>query len=144
MQSNLSPLVVSHAEKRDAPPFFLQRKYIESDPISLTISHAFHTSIDELQYVMYFVVRLSLHCRGKNMTTISVRLPDALLKAAEEGAKTLHVPRSEYFRLAIEAMNRRQVEESRRRTLMSASLRVRGESMAVNAEFDAVEHDAGA
>lgn len=78
------------------------------------------------------------------MTTISVRLPDALLKAAEEGAKTLHVPRSEYFRLAIEAMNRRQVEESRRRTLMSASLRVRGESMAVNAEFDAVEHDAGA
>jgi len=36
------------------------------------------------------------------MTTVSVRLPDPLLKAADNGAKLLHIPRSEYFRLAIE------------------------------------------
>lgn len=80
------------------------------------------------------------------MTTVSVRLPDPLLKVAEERAKALHVPRSEYFRLAIEAMNKRLLEEQRRQRLMSASRRVREESMAVNAEFDAIEieHDAEA
>lgn len=78
------------------------------------------------------------------MSMISVRLPDSLLKEAEDGARILHIPRSEYFRLAIDAMNKRMQEESRRQRLMSASRRVRDESMAVNAEFDAVEHDAGA
>lgn len=78
------------------------------------------------------------------MTTISVRLPDPLLKAAEEGARTLHVPRSEYFRLAIEEMNRRLQEQERRQRLMRASQRVRAESMAVNAEFEAIEHDSQA
>lgn len=74
---------------------------------------------------------------------VSVRIPDALLKSAEEGAKALHVPRSEYFRLAIEAMNQRMREEGRRQRLMNASRRVGEESMAINAEFDAIEHDAG-
>ncbi|MBZ0097275.1 MAG: ribbon-helix-helix domain-containing protein, partial [Sulfuricella sp.] len=46
------------------------------------------------------------------MTTVSVRLPDPLLKAADNGAKLLHVPRSEYFRLAIEEMNKRLQEQS--------------------------------
>lgn len=77
------------------------------------------------------------------MSMVSMRLPDALLKAAEDGAKALHVPRSEYFRLAIEAMNKRICDENRRQRLMSASRRVRDESMAVNAEFDVIEHDAG-
>jgi metal-responsive CopG/Arc/MetJ family transcriptional regulator len=78
------------------------------------------------------------------MTTISVRLPDPLLKAAEEGARALHVPRSEYFRLAIEEMNRRLQEQERRQRLMRVSQRVRVESMAVNAEFEAIEHDSQA
>ena len=75
------------------------------------------------------------------MATVSVRLPDSLLKAAEEGAKDLHVPRSEYFRLAIEAMNKRLLAEGRRQRLLRASQRVRAESMAVNAEFEAIERD---
>lgn len=75
------------------------------------------------------------------MTTVSVRLPDPLLKAADNGAKLLHIPRSEYFRLAIEEMNKRMQEQSRRQRLMQASQRVRAESMAVSAEFEAVEHD---
>lgn len=75
------------------------------------------------------------------VTTVSVRLPDPLLKAADHGAKLLHVPRSEYFRLAIEEMNKRLQAQSRRQRLMEVSQRVRAESMAVNAEFDVIEHD---
>jgi len=75
------------------------------------------------------------------MTTVSVRLPDPLLKAADNGAKLLHIPRSEYFRLAIDEMNKRLQEQSRRQRLMQASQRVRAESMVVNAEFEAIEHD---
>ena len=78
------------------------------------------------------------------MTTVSIRLPDPLLKAAEEGAKALHVPRAEYFRLAIEEKNTRLTEENRRQKLICASHRVRAESMAINAEFDAIEPDVGA
>lgn len=78
------------------------------------------------------------------MTTVSVRLPDSILKAAENGAKALHVPRSEYFRLAIEAMNKSLQDQERRQRLMSASQRVRQESMAVNAEFAVIEHDVNA
>ena len=78
------------------------------------------------------------------MTTVSIRLPDPLLKAAEEGAKALHVPRAEYFRLAIEEKNTRMTEENRRQRLIRASHRVRAESMAIKAEFDAIEPDVGA
>ena len=75
------------------------------------------------------------------MTTVSVRLPDATLKAAENGAKALCVPRSEYFRRAIESMNKTMQAQERRQRLMSASQRVREESMVVNAEFAVVEQD---
>lgn len=78
------------------------------------------------------------------MTTVSVRLPDSILKAAEDGAKSLHIPRSEYFRLAIEAMNKRLLEQERRQRLMRVSQRVRAESMAVSAEFETIEHDVDA
>jgi len=39
------------------------------------------------------------------MTTVSLRLPDELLKEAEHRAKILHLPRAEYIRRAIAAMN---------------------------------------
>jgi len=78
------------------------------------------------------------------MTTVSVRLPDSILKAAENGAKALCVPRSEYFRIAIESMNKRLLEQARGERLMSASHRVREESLAVNAEFAAIERDVDA
>lgn len=78
------------------------------------------------------------------MSAISLRLPDGLLKDADEKAKSLHIPRAEYIRRAIEAMNQEVAERARRNRLMEISLRVRAESMRVNAEFDAIEHDLSA
>lgn len=48
------------------------------------------------------------------------------------------VPRAEYIRRAIVALNAQVTAEQRRRRMMEVSRRVRGESMRVNAEFDAV------
>ena len=73
------------------------------------------------------------------MTTVSLRLPDELVKEADQRARELKVPRAEYIRRAIIALNSQVVAEQRRRRLMDASRRVRGESMKVNAEFDRIE-----
>ncbi|WP_372522233.1 ribbon-helix-helix protein, CopG family [Sulfuricaulis sp.] len=73
------------------------------------------------------------------MTTVSLRLPDELIKEAEKRARELKVPRAEYIRRAIAALNAQVIAENRRRRMMEASRRVRGESMRVNAEFDAIE-----
>jgi metal-responsive CopG/Arc/MetJ family transcriptional regulator len=73
------------------------------------------------------------------MTTVSLRLPDALVKEADKRARALKVPRAEYIRRAITALNTQVLAEQRRRRMMEASRRVRGESMRVNAEFDAIE-----
>jgi len=75
------------------------------------------------------------------MTTISLRLPDDLLREVEERAGDLHVPRAEYVRRALERMNREVLQLKRRTRLMEISLRVREESMNVNAEFSEVEHE---
>jgi metal-responsive CopG/Arc/MetJ family transcriptional regulator len=73
------------------------------------------------------------------MTTVSIRLPDDLLKETENRAKTLHIPRAEYIRQAITAMNHEILTQKRRERLMKTSQRVSAESMKVNAEFDAIE-----
>jgi len=74
-----------------------------------------------------------------NMGSISIRLRDELLQEAENKARALHVPRVEYIRLAIVAMNEKVERELRRKRIMEASKRVRRESMKVNAEFSAIE-----
>lgn len=74
------------------------------------------------------------------MTTVSLRLPDDLLKEAESGAKVLHIPRAEYIRRAIAAMNSEMLAQKRRERLIKISHRVRSESMKVNAEFGAIAH----
>lgn len=73
------------------------------------------------------------------MTTVSLRLPDDLLKEAEHRAKVLHLPRAEYIRRAIAAMNEEVLTQKRREHLMRVSRRIAAGSMEVNAEFDAVE-----
>ncbi len=78
------------------------------------------------------------------MTTVSLRLPDNLLKEAESGAKVLHIPRAEYIRRAIAAMNHEMLVQKRREHLMTISRRVSSESLKVNAEFEAIEGDPGA
>lgn len=73
------------------------------------------------------------------MGMVSVRLPDKLLEQINDFAHELHVPRAEYMRLALEAMNRDMLEKRRRERLKTLSLRVREESMKVNAEFDGLD-----
>lgn len=75
------------------------------------------------------------------MTTISIRLPDRLLHQVDEQAHNLHIPRAEYVRRALEAMNQDVLNRQRRARLMEVSSRVRKESMKVNAEFSEIEHE---
>ncbi len=77
------------------------------------------------------------------MTTISIRLQDDVLSEVDKIARELNVPRTEYLRRAILAMNRKVNEDKRRTRIMKLSNRVRKESMQVNAEFSEVEHDPG-
>ena len=73
------------------------------------------------------------------MNTVSMRLPDALLRELDKHATELDIPRTEYIRRAIIAMNRAIEDAKRRDRLARASLKVRAESMKVNAEFAAFE-----
>jgi metal-responsive CopG/Arc/MetJ family transcriptional regulator len=73
------------------------------------------------------------------MTAVSLRLPDALVKEADRRARELSIPRAEYVRRAIVALNAQMSAAQRRKRMVDASRRVRGESMRVNAEFDAIE-----
>lgn len=73
------------------------------------------------------------------MATVSLRLPDELLKATEHYAETLHLPRAEYIRRAIVAMNEDVLKQNRREQLMKISRRVASASMKINAEFAAIE-----
>jgi metal-responsive CopG/Arc/MetJ family transcriptional regulator len=77
------------------------------------------------------------------MTTISIRIQDDVLSEVDKIARELNVPRTEYLRRAILAMNRKVSEDKRRTRIMKLSNRVRKESMQVNAEFSEVEHDPG-
>lgn len=73
------------------------------------------------------------------MTTLSLRLPEDLLDEVDASAEQLHIPRAAYVRKALEQMNATVAAQRRRTRLMEVSLKVREESMRVNAEFDAIE-----
>ncbi len=73
------------------------------------------------------------------MATISIRIQDKDLDELNKRSRTLHIPRAEYVRQAVIAMNKKIDEEQRKKRIIEASRRVRQESMRVNAEFDAVE-----
>ena len=73
------------------------------------------------------------------MTTLSLRLPDDLLHEVDVSADEMHIPRAAYVRKALEQMNALVAAQRRRTRLMEASLKVRAESMRMNAEFDAIE-----
>lgn len=75
------------------------------------------------------------------MSTISIKLPDELLKASTKLAESLHLSRAAYIRRSIERMNHDTQRQLRTERMMRASLKVRKESMAVNAEFSRVEQD---
>ncbi len=72
---------------------------------------------------------------------ITVNIPEKLLVEAEKNANFLHMKRSEYIRKALENMNSQMLKDQRYSRLMLLSLRVKEESMKVNAEFAEIEHD---
>jgi hypothetical protein len=72
---------------------------------------------------------------------VSIRLSDQLLQTMKEKANLLHLSQTEYIRKAIEHMNDETEQQERAKRLKNASLRVRVESMKVNAEFSEIEHD---
>ena len=75
------------------------------------------------------------------MIAISLKLPEQLLAASGECAAALRLSRAEYIRRAIELMNRETCARLRAERLREVSHRVRRDSMRINAEFDAIEHD---
>jgi metal-responsive CopG/Arc/MetJ family transcriptional regulator len=75
------------------------------------------------------------------MRTISLSLTDAVLERSGRCAEALAISRAEYIRRAIQAMNRETEAQLRADRLANASCKVRDESMRVNAEFEAIEHD---
>lgn len=75
------------------------------------------------------------------MKSISLKLPDGLLKASDRCARALGIPRAEYIRRAIERMNRDAAGRSRAEQMALASRKVRRDSMRINAEFAAIECD---
>ena len=78
------------------------------------------------------------------MKAISLKLPDELVTTSEECAETLSLSRAEYIRRAIERMNKETRDSTRASRMKQASLKVRQESMQVNAEFAAIEEDPNA
>lgn len=75
------------------------------------------------------------------MSVITIRLPENLLRELNKSAQTIHIPRTEYIRLAIKHMNEETIDQEHKKMLQAASLRVRKESMRINAEFSQIEHD---
>ncbi len=75
------------------------------------------------------------------MNTISIRLPDDILREVDCRAAELQISRAEYLRRAIVSMNRETRSCRQRLRLMEVSARVREESIAINREFAEIEHD---
>ena len=75
------------------------------------------------------------------MATISLKIPDELLKTSDQCAELLQLSRAEYIRRSIARMNSNTGKQLRAKRLADASRKVRQESMRVNAEFEAIEHD---
>ena len=75
------------------------------------------------------------------MKAISLKLPGELVTKSDECAESLRLSRAEYIRQAIERMNTETRNSILINRMKQASLKVRGESMRVNAEFAAIEED---
>ena len=73
------------------------------------------------------------------MATLSLRLSDELLSEVDTLADSLGIGRAEYIRQALKRMKTDTEAGRLRKRLQEASLRVRFESMAVNAEFATIE-----
>jgi hypothetical protein len=75
------------------------------------------------------------------MATLSLRLSDEMLSEVDSLAGSMGIGRAEYVRQALVRMKTATESARLRRRLQEASLKVRAESMAVNAEFETIETD---
>ena len=75
------------------------------------------------------------------MRSIAMKIPEDLLRESSRLADRLRISRAEYIRMAIRRMNRKTDAKLRAERLAEVSRRVRDESMRVNVEFAAIEHD---
>ena len=73
------------------------------------------------------------------MSAVSIRLSDDLLSQVDRLVRELRIPRTEYIRRALADFNQEIEDRKNRERLMRASMKVRENSMSVNAEFDEVE-----
>jgi metal-responsive CopG/Arc/MetJ family transcriptional regulator len=73
------------------------------------------------------------------MNAVTVRLPDQLFKELDDKSKKLNISRALYVRKALEHLNQEIDVQQRRERLKKISLKVRSESMKVNAEFSEIE-----
>ena len=73
------------------------------------------------------------------MATISIRIQDEILEELDQHSRNMHIPRAEYIRQAVIAMNETVDKNMRKKRIQEASMRVREESMLVNAEFAEIE-----
>jgi metal-responsive CopG/Arc/MetJ family transcriptional regulator len=73
------------------------------------------------------------------MGSISLKMPDDLLRKSADCAEAVRLSRAEYIRRAIDRMNRETESRLRAERMAKASRKVRKESMKINAEFSAVE-----
>ncbi len=73
------------------------------------------------------------------MNAITVRLPDQLFKELDDKSKKLKISRTLYVRKALERLNQEIDVKQRQERLKEISLKVRSESLKVNAEFSEVE-----
>lgn len=75
------------------------------------------------------------------MSLVSIRVDDEMLKEVKAHAHRLQLSQTDYIRKAIEQMNDAVSKEERKKALEAASLRVRHESMKINAAFSEIEYD---
>ncbi|MBN1104873.1 MAG: CopG family transcriptional regulator [Deltaproteobacteria bacterium] len=78
------------------------------------------------------------------MGSISLKLPEDLLRKSSDCAEAVQLSRAEYIRRAIERMNRETEARIRAERMAEASRKVRKESMKINAEFSAIEDNPSA
>jgi metal-responsive CopG/Arc/MetJ family transcriptional regulator len=78
------------------------------------------------------------------MGSISLKLPDDLLRKSADCAEAVRLSRAEYIRRAIDRMNRETESRLRAERMAEASRKVRKESMKINAEFSAIEDNPSA
>jgi len=71
--------------------------------------------------------------------SISLKLPDDLLRKSADCAEAVRLSRAEYIRRAIDRMNRETESRIRAERMAAASRKIRKESMKLNVKFSAIE-----